>query len=241
ARKEISGTTGSSQPASSLQKKTNTIPPELRAQVEAEERRAVQIASNLSLCTAAINGVEDALTPLSNGQNKEYIDSMRIYLRAAIAQFMSTGPGTSVPVLPPRPASRVSFKENGPARTPSSRPTQVFEPVTVEPVAKTSWAIITRRGQQKPVTPASSGRAPPKQPHPPRAPAKSAAPSGQDERLFLRLGKQHEWRQFSPAGVREAVAQHLSIPPTTIEHVYRVPSGFALKAKDEETRQNLLD
>ncbi|KAI0992142.1 hypothetical protein K3495_g16044, partial [Podosphaera aphanis] len=42
ARKEISGTTGSSQPASSLQKKTNTIPPELRAQVEAEERRAVQ-------------------------------------------------------------------------------------------------------------------------------------------------------------------------------------------------------
>ncbi|KAI0991904.1 hypothetical protein K3495_g16283, partial [Podosphaera aphanis] len=42
-------------------------------------------------------------------------------------------------------------------------------------------------------------------------------------------------------GVREAVAQHLSIPPTTIEHVYRVPSGFALKAKDEETRQNLLD
>ncbi|KAI1008041.1 hypothetical protein K3495_g198 [Podosphaera aphanis] len=63
----------------------------------------------------------------------------------------------------------------------------------------------------------------------------------QDETLFLRLGKDHDWRKLSPAGVQEAVGQLLSLPLTTIEHIYRVPTGFALRAKDEETRQVLID
>ena len=37
------------------------------------------------------------------------------------------------------------------------------------------------------------------------------------------------------------MTKDLGLPPTTIEHVYRVPTGFAIKAKDEETRQSLLD
>ncbi|KAI1004635.1 hypothetical protein K3495_g3576 [Podosphaera aphanis] len=60
-------------------------------------------------------------------------------------------------------------------------------------------------------------------------------------RLSLRLDKDHDWRHFSLAGIQEAATKHLGLPPTTIEHVYRVPTGFAIKAKGEETRQSLLD
>ncbi|KAI1002490.1 hypothetical protein K3495_g5711 [Podosphaera aphanis] len=246
AQKQTSGTTGPSQPASSLRKKTNTIPPELRPHAEAAERRATQTASNLELCTTAIYGVEDALSPLANGDNRQYIDAMKTHFRAAIAQFMSTESGvavTTLPPRPPRPASNVTFWENPPPGSRSSQPIQILEPMIAEPRAaeSTTWATVTRRGQQKSSAPASSGRAPSKQPSTPRAPAKTAAPPRQDERLFLRLGKDHDWRQLSPAGVREAVAQHLGLTSDIIEHVYRVPTGFALKAKDEETRQVLID
>ena len=246
AQKQTSGTTGPSQPASSLRKKANTIPPELRPHVEAAERRAAQTASNLELCTAAINGVEDALSPLANGDNRQYIDAMKTHFRAAIAQFMSTELGvavTTLPPRPPRPASNVTFWDNPPPGLRSSQPIQILEPTIAEPRAaeSTTWATVTRRGQQKSSAPASSGRAPSKQPSTPRDPAKTAAPPRQDERLFLRLGKDHDWRQLSPAGVREAVAQHLGLTSDIIEHVYRVPTGFALKAKDEETRQVLID
>ncbi|CCU75951.1 EKA-like protein [Blumeria hordei DH14] len=84
-------------------KNTATCPPELRAILEAEEQRAAQTTTNLTLCTAAINGVENALSPLSKGSSVQLKDSMKLYLRAAIAQFMMSGPGTVLPNLPPRP------------------------------------------------------------------------------------------------------------------------------------------
>ncbi|KAI0997131.1 hypothetical protein K3495_g11058 [Podosphaera aphanis] len=175
--------------SSSNPSKANTVPHELRAYLEAEERRATQTASNIALCTAAIIGVENALSPLSNGQNKQFIDSMKVYLRAAIAQYMSTGPGSTVPTLPPRPVSNVTFWENPPAGSPYRQPIQVSQPSVVEPVAKATWATITGRGQNKPSTSKNLGHARLKQPNPPRAPAKPKAPTQQDERIFLRLGK----------------------------------------------------
>ncbi|CCU81803.1 EKA-like protein [Blumeria hordei DH14] len=75
-------------------------PPELRPIVEAEQRRAAETAANLALCSAAISGVEATLLPLTNGSNRQFVDSMRVYLRAAIAKYLTTGPATTPPVLP---------------------------------------------------------------------------------------------------------------------------------------------
>ncbi|CCU74189.1 EKA-like protein [Blumeria hordei DH14] len=80
-------------------------PPELRPIVEAEQRRAAETAANLALCFAAISGVEATLLPLTNESNRQFVDSMRVYLRAAIAQYMATGPAITPPVLPPRLAN----------------------------------------------------------------------------------------------------------------------------------------
>ncbi|CCU74326.1 EKA-like protein [Blumeria hordei DH14] len=72
-------------------------PPELRPIVEAEQRRAAEIAANLTLCSAAISGVEATLLPFNNGSNRQFVDSMRVYPRAAIAQYMASTPGEPNP------------------------------------------------------------------------------------------------------------------------------------------------
>ncbi|CCU82456.1 EKA-like protein [Blumeria hordei DH14] len=57
----------------------STLPPELRLIIEAEQR------------AAAISCVESTLLPLTNGSNRQFLDFMRVYLRATIAQYMASG------------------------------------------------------------------------------------------------------------------------------------------------------
>ncbi|KAI0999805.1 hypothetical protein K3495_g8392 [Podosphaera aphanis] len=198
---------------------------ELRAAMEAEERRQAQYAANFFLCSATATGAETALSPLITNQNEQYINSMVSYIRAAIAQFLTTGSGSTPPILPPCPADAI------PREMPAVSLTSRLH----------TQATVTSRGQKQSSAPVNVGRTPLKLINAPQTPAKLAAPSTQDKRLFLRLGKDHDWRKPSPDGVREAVGQLLSLPPTTIEHVYRVQTGFAPRAKDEETRQVLID
>ncbi|CCU81963.1 EKA-like protein [Blumeria hordei DH14] len=71
-------------------------PPELRPNVEAEQQRAAETAANLALCSAAISGIEATLLPLTNGSSRQFSDSMEVYLHAAIAQYMATGPASTL-------------------------------------------------------------------------------------------------------------------------------------------------
>ncbi|CCU78825.1 EKA-like protein [Blumeria hordei DH14] len=63
--------------------------PGLRPIVKAE-RRAAKTAANLALCSAAVSGVEAILRSLNNGSNRQFVDFMKVYLRAAIAQYVAT-------------------------------------------------------------------------------------------------------------------------------------------------------
>ncbi|POS81765.1 hypothetical protein EPUL_006031, partial [Erysiphe pulchra] len=83
--------------------KEETYPFELQAIVEAEKRRAAQTAANLEVCTAAINDVETALLPLRVKTQKQFVDALKTYLRAAIAQFIQSGTKAVPPVLPDTP------------------------------------------------------------------------------------------------------------------------------------------
>ncbi|KHJ29997.1 putative eka-like protein [Erysiphe necator] len=80
--------------------KEKTYPPELQVIVEAEKRRAAQTAANLEVCTAIFNGVEIALLPLRVKTQIQFVDTLKIYLRAVIAQFMQSGTKAIPPVLP---------------------------------------------------------------------------------------------------------------------------------------------
>lgn len=165
----------------------------------------------------------------------------KLFWMFATEEHNSDTNGPSAPILPPRPASNITYWQNPPLGSSSSQPIQIVDSMTAKPTPKTTWATITSRGHQKSSMPVHSGRVLNKQPSPQRAPAKTVAPPKQDDRLFLRLAKEHERRLFSPAGIREAAIELLQLPISSIEYVHRVPSGFALRAKDEETRQVLLD
>ncbi|KAI1003353.1 hypothetical protein K3495_g4857 [Podosphaera aphanis] len=83
--------------------KGSDYPPELHAALEAEKRRAAQITAHLAICTIAINSVEAALSLLSTGETKSFVDGIKVYLRTAIAQFVHTGPKSTPSSLPARP------------------------------------------------------------------------------------------------------------------------------------------
>ncbi|KAI1005856.1 hypothetical protein K3495_g2363 [Podosphaera aphanis] len=195
----------------------NEVPFELRPQIEAEKHRATLIASNVSICTAAINGVENALSLLVNEENLQYIRALKAHFRATIAQFATRNPELLISTLPPRPpcpAYNTKHWEHPPAGSTRNQPIQISEPITAEP---STWASVTKRGQQKSM-----------------APPKRYPPLDKTRDSFSVSVK-------NTTGVRDAVAQHLGLSPDTIEHVYRVPTGFALKAKDVDSRQALLE
>ncbi|CCU77218.1 EKA-like protein [Blumeria hordei DH14] len=89
-------------------KLTEEYPFVLRALIEAEERRTAKTAVNVKICTAAINDIENVLSPLSKGTSVQFIDSMKFYIRAAIAQFMISGPGTVLPAIPSLPETQAT-------------------------------------------------------------------------------------------------------------------------------------
>nr|ABH03483.1 AVRa10 [Blumeria hordei]ACJ71250.1 Avra10 [synthetic construct] len=119
------------------------FPPELLAAIEAEERRARQKAAQFTICSTAISSVEAALQPLSTGEDKNFVDSIKVYLRAAIAQFVAAGPSTAPPVLPQRPSVGT------PATViPVAIPRNISKATAPLPLRST-WATVTRAGHQK--------------------------------------------------------------------------------------------
>ncbi|KHJ33486.1 putative eka-like protein [Erysiphe necator] len=60
------------------------------------------------------------------------------------------------------------------------------------------------------------------------------------DRIFLRIPRNHEWRSFTPAGIREAVNRKLCCSPTNIDRIIPVASGYAIVAKDQTGSQLLL-
>ncbi|KAI1004763.1 hypothetical protein K3495_g3459 [Podosphaera aphanis] len=173
--------------------------------------------------------VNIALSKIHPGENREYIDSIKVYLRTAMANFGRTGLGTIAPMFPPP----------RPAHPPFVNPT-LFEhrnAVAMTPAnTGPSWAAIIQRGQHR--TPIST-----------RLVAallqaqkseKSSLASPKDNRLFLRLAEGYKWREISPAGIREALVGLLKFAPSEVGLVQRVRTGFTITARNEEIRKKLL-
>ncbi|CCU82175.1 EKA-like protein [Blumeria hordei DH14] len=147
------------------------FPPELQSVMEAEKRRTTQINVQLAIFLPAISSVEAALSPLSIGDNKEFVDGIKVYLRAAIGQFVQSSSGSTPPVLPARPVNPL---------LPRAPEIGVPNPLTTQaPAQKITWATVARGGLAR-----SAGQLT-KKPAPPAPKAKSANPRTKvDSRLF---------------------------------------------------------
>ncbi|CCU83007.1 EKA-like protein [Blumeria hordei DH14] len=203
-------------------------PPELRPIVEAEQRRAAETAANLALCSAAISGVEATLLPLTNGSNRQFVDSMRVYLRVAIAQYMATCSASTPPVLPPRPAN--PFSKAPDAR---STPTPAVPALSI----KSTWAKVAKNGLRRKAVPIA--KAVPLSAA--KAQKKETPKAKVDKRLFLRLEKDHPWRKLPTSCVTSKLENRFFFFHDKITSLHRVRTGFAILANNKKTRQEMLD
>ncbi|KHJ36122.1 putative eka-like protein [Erysiphe necator] len=105
-----------------------------------------------------------------------------------------------------------------------------------------TWATVVRNGQKKArVTLSMKTQAAPISKATQRVANKrnfiTTAPT--DQRLFVRIPQEHEWRKLSPAGIREIIVQKLSISPSLIGKIKPIQSGFALSPCSTEARQTI--
>ncbi|KHJ33952.1 putative eka-like protein [Erysiphe necator] len=124
---------------------------------------------------------------------------------------------------------------------------------------QSTWATVTRNGQKKTrVTKANNTKStqakkanhverlnePRALSNLPRRQAlegKSTPPGNVDKRIFLRLPQEHEWRNLSPAGIREIVVKKLAISIATIGRIKPVNTGFALSPCSNDAREKILE
>ncbi|CCU76350.1 EKA-like protein [Blumeria hordei DH14] len=131
------------------------FPPELQSVMEAEKRRTTQIKARLAICSTVISSVEAALSPLSIGEIKEFVDGIKVYLRAAIGQFVQSGPVSTPPVLSARPSNPPPLRAQE-IKVPNPSTTQA-------PAQKTTWANLARAGLSYSSGPSTIQAAPPTQ------------------------------------------------------------------------------
>ncbi|KAI0997847.1 hypothetical protein K3495_g10342 [Podosphaera aphanis] len=177
----------------------SVYPPEPHAVLEAEKRRAARIKAHLSICSTAINSVEAALSSLSTGENKSFVDGTKVHLRAAIAQFVHTGPGSTPPSLPARPSYPL------PSKAPLKRAPTPAAPQ--EQITKSTWATVARNGLCHSAGPPTTKQVPI-----PRKTKKSISKTKVIKPLFLRLHK-------------ENMAECFAIVPTE-KYIYNGRSPF---------------
>ncbi|POS83285.1 hypothetical protein EPUL_005253 [Erysiphe pulchra] len=71
-------------------------------------------------------------------------------------------------------------------------------------------------------------------------PSKNIKEINLDNKLFLRLPLDHEWHNFSPAGLREVIVKHLAASPASIGLIKPVCTGFAISSCSRGAREALL-
>ncbi|POS84089.1 hypothetical protein EPUL_002568 [Erysiphe pulchra] len=158
--------------------------PELQSSVETEQRRAAQIAANIEICTAAINSFE---APLSNGTRYNFVASLKVYIRSMIAQFQRS----DIPII--RKSTR---------NTPT---TKAILTNAAKNLTRSTWATIANKVHQEfPAIPNMSQNPTSKMTG--KGIAKSSSLSGADERFFLHIARDYEWRLKFPCVVRENYA-----------------------------------
>lgn len=235
------------------------VPEELQKMIEAEIRRATQAKANIQICTTAINAVENSLSPMLTGSNKLFVDSLRIFLRASIAQFLQVGPGATPPELPKVPPKShlnktSTYEESFPLLEPRSCTKSVDQLEPKEQRKEESWVPASKTGiskhkgqlNLKTTTTSSHQKKPSTTLSQKSIYKKDAAPKTVPkddrlyDRLFLRIPRDHEWRNLTPAGIREAVIRKMGCSPTLIDKIIPMQCGYAFIAKDEEVRLLLL-
>ncbi|KHJ30755.1 putative eka-like protein [Erysiphe necator] len=239
------------------------LPKELAEIVANRQRRERAWHPRLMLCTTVISNIDSTLENITDDIEKEEAFALKAYLQLAIANFaaVDTSPAPSQIPSYSRP-TKFSSHGSGKYKT-TAKEVTVAIPRTIKGAVTSeestqqahklpkppqlnerTWATVARNGQKKArVTLSMKTQAVPTSKATQRVTNKrnSITTAPTDQRLFVRIPQEHEWRKLSPAGIREIIVQKLSISPSLIGKIKPVDSGFALSPCSTEARQAILD
>ncbi|KHJ36468.1 putative eka-like protein [Erysiphe necator] len=257
-------------PEISIQNSTNNsdaanafLPKELAEIVANRQRRERAWHARLMCCTTVISNIDSTLANITDDIEKEEAFALKAYLQLAIANFAAVDTSPAPPQIPSysRP-TKLSGHGSGKYKTTANEvtvaiPRTIKGAVTSEEntqqahklpkppqLNERTWATVARNGQKKArVTLSMKTQAVPTSKATQRVTNKrnSITTAPTDQRLFVRIPQEHEWRKLSPAGIREIIVQKLSISPSLIGKIKPVHSGFALSPCSTEARQAILD
>lgn len=239
------------------------LPQELADIIATRQRRERAWHARLMICTTVISYLDSTLASFTNEIEKEEVVAFKAYLRQAISNFVAADspPSPSRVPINTRP-SKGNGKGKGKGNDISlAKKIVVATPRTVlskainlkknnevdlpnaPQTSDKSWAIVARNGQKKArIVHSIKTQVPTGNKNAPRALNKNNSnTSVSDNRLFVRLPQDHEWRKLSPAGIREVVVKKLAISPSLIGKIKLVHSGFALSPSSTEARDKILD
>ncbi|KHJ30075.1 putative eka-like protein [Erysiphe necator] len=245
------------------------LPQELTNIVLARQRQERAWHIRLSICTCILSNVESTFSIYKEDIEKEEADVIRKYLQKAIAHLVASDNAPQPPEIPieSKPSkmkssnlprnSKIIDSRVANSKTPTL-PSQNYNlnikgQVACPKQKENSWVMVARNGHKKartivPLASLSTGQSTkhkllPSYPQHQKRDVhkkKTRKENKSDNRLFVRLPADHEWRILSPAGLREVIVKRLSVSPVSIALIKPVRSGFALSPSNNESRENLL-
>lgn len=103
-------------------------------------------------------------------------------------------------------------------------------------VIESAWATVARKAATLPDPPANLAK---------RRPVTLTNSAGKepikdDKRLFLRMGRDHEWRLLSPVTIKKLVTERAGVAPSAIIAMTQVRSGLAIECTSDALRETIL-
>ncbi|KHJ33579.1 putative eka-like protein [Erysiphe necator] len=211
------------------------LPKELAETIAARERRERAWHVRVMICTTVLSNIDSTLANLTEDIEKEEAEAIKAYLRLAISNFAAADSSPSPPRVPThtRPSkdnrnekSR-EIDKNLTKKIAVATPRLILnqgpgrelninaELPKIPKLSNNFWAIVARKGQKKSrivistsarVAPANKTAIRPTNKDKTTSPTKAIS----DNRLFLRLPQEYEWRKLSPAGIREVIVKKIT-------------------------------
>ena len=65
-------------------------------------------------------------------------------------------------------------------------------------------------------------------------------PPKEDERFFLSMGREHQWRTLSPVTIKKLITEKAGVAPSAIIAMTQVRSGLAMECASDALRESIL-
>ncbi|POS82938.1 hypothetical protein EPUL_004724 [Erysiphe pulchra] len=217
----------------------------------ARQRKEKAWQTRLMVCTSFISNIDSTVSSFKDGDEENVAKSIQAYLQAAISEFAASDTILTSPEKQLK-NNTVKVSKNPKAHLPNkpfvayfhsklsigqvkNETNPIKDLISQNPsLLDNSWSTVApSQASKNPVQTTLKGS------NTASVKNKNSSRNLQDNRLFFCLPVEHEWRNLSPAGIREIVVKRLSISPAQIGTIQPVRSGFTISPQNNSTQELL--